>query len=75
MRHGVEAAEAVKMRAAKGRAGCVDDSLPNDEQALCEWVDFKMMELRDLESVVTLTNLVGQGASKMRSATRQPSIL
>ena len=77
----VEAAEAVKMRAAKRRAGCVDDSLPNDEQALSEWVDSKMMELRDatdvgdLESVVALTNLIGQGASKMRSATRQPSIL
>ena len=76
----VEAAEAVKMRAAKRRAGCVDDSLPNDEQALCEWVDSKMMELRDatdvgdLDSVVALTNL-SQGASKMRSATRQPSIV
>ena len=77
----VEAAEAVKMRAAKRRAGCVDDSLPNDEQALCEWVDSKMMELRDatdvgdLDSVVALTNLIGQGASKMRSATWQPSIV
>ena len=47
----VEAAEAGKMRAAKRRAGCVDDSLPNDEQALCEWVDSKMMELRDATDV------------------------
>ena len=65
-RRSVEAAEAVKMRAAKQRAGCVDDSLPNDEQTLCEWVDSKMMELRDatdlgdLESVFALTNLIGQ---------------
>ena len=63
----VKAAEAVKMRAAKRRAGCVDDSLPNDQQALCEGVDSKMMELRDAsdvgdwESVVALTNLIGQG--------------
>ena len=77
----VEAAEAVKMPAAKRRAGCVDDRLPNDEQALCEWVDSKMMELRDatdvgdLESLVALTNLIDQGVCKMRSATRQPSIL
>ena len=69
-----EAAEAVKMRAANRRAGCVDDSLPNDEQALCEWVDSKMLELRDATDV-GVTNLIGQGASKMRSATRQPSIL
>ena len=65
----------------EAQSWCVDDSLPNDEQALCEWVDSKMLELRDatdvgdLESVITLTKLIGQGASKMRSATRQPSIL
>ena len=77
----VDAAEAVKMRAAKRKAGCVDDSLPNDEQALCEWVDSKMMELRDatdvgdFDSVVALKNLIGRGASKMRSTTRPPSIV
>ena len=76
-----EAAEAVKMRAAKRRARCIDDSLPNDEQAVSEWVDSKMLELRDatdlgdMESVVTLTNLIGQGASKKRSSTRLPSTL
>ena len=47
----VEAVEAVKMRAAKRRSRCVDDSLPNDEQALCEWVDSKMMELWDVTDV------------------------
>ena len=39
--HPPEAAEAVKIIAAKRRAGCVDDSLPNDEQALCEWGRFQ----------------------------------
>ena len=77
----VEAAEAVKMRAAKRRALCVDDSLPNDEQALCESVDSRMMEVWDatdvveLESVVALTNLIGQGAIQDEIGTRQPSIL
>ena len=31
--------------------------------------------LPNLDSVVALTNLISQGASKMRSATRQPSIV
>ena len=58
----VEAAEAVKMRAAKRRALCVDDSLPNDEQALCESEVSDATDVVDLESVVALTNLIGQGA-------------
>ena len=74
VRGSAEAAEAVRTRAAKRRGvGCDDDTIPNDAQDFDEWIGTKMLELRDandvgdLESVIHLTSLISQGASRMKT--------
>ena len=72
------AAEAVRTRAAKRRVGCDDDTIPNDAQDFDEWIGTKMLELRDandvgdLESVIHLTSLISQGASRMKTKAWHP---
>ena len=80
--HPVEAAEAVRTRAAKRRGvGGEDDAIPNDAQDLDEWIGTKMLELWDandvghLESVIHLTSFISQGTSRMKTKPWQPSVL
>ena len=81
VRGSVEAAEAVRTRAATRRVGREDDAVPNDARELNEWIGTKMLELRDandvgdLESIIHLTSLISQGASRMQTKPWQPSVL
>ena len=67
-------------RQAQG-VGCDDDTIPNDAQDFDEWIGTKMLELRDandvgdLESVIHLTSLISQGASRMKTKAWQLSVL
>ena len=76
VRGSVEAAEGIRTKAAKRRAGCcVADVLPSTEQELCSWLDDKQLELRDamdmsdVESASAITRLITRGLAKMARIT------
>ena len=58
-RGSVEAAEAVKTRAAKRKGvRCDLDAAPNDAHELDEWIGTKMLELRDANDVGDLESVI-----------------
>ena len=67
-----QAAELLRERAAKRRAG-VSEPIPTDPQDLEFWMTDKHMELRDAiefgdqESILSLTDLIHQGAAQIQN--------
>ena len=77
-----EAAENIRTKAAKRRAGgCAEDVLPSTEQDLACWPDVRQTELRDaldmadMESASAITSLISRGLAKMASFVPPPSAL
>ena len=76
VRDSVEAAQNVRAKTEKRRAGFMDD-MPTDEQNLRSWLEDKNLEMcdaldmGDTEAISSLGTLIAKGADQMRESCRQ----
>ena len=72
VRDSVEAAQSVRAKAEKRRAG-VMDNIPTDEQSLRAWMEDKNLEMHDAldagdaEAISSLGSVIAKGADQMRA--------